>query len=122
MSVAITGLAEVDVQAAVVWGAVVIVLILLGGAGVLLLRRRLLGGGSHDDKGGFASLEELRRQGLVTDEELRAIRRKTMERHEARERARDKPDPARENLTPGGDLSDSKIDDTEGAEDAPPKD
>jgi len=75
-------------MSAVLWGLGVVAVIVLGGLVVLWLRKRLLGRELPDD-GGFATLETLRQQGLVTEEELRAIRRKVMDRHQAREQERE---------------------------------
>ena len=102
-----------------VWGPVVIVVILLGGAGVLWLRKRLLKRDSSSDDGGFATLEALRRQGLVTEEELRDIRRKVVDRQTGG-RHPGGTTPAKEsNLTSDADLSDF-IQSEE--QDSPPKD
>jgi len=125
MSAGLTGLAALDSNAMVyaVWGPIVIVVILLGGAGVLWLRKRLLGRDAPGD-GGFASLETMRQQGLVTEEELRAIRRKMVDRQaKVPEASGGDPGgtrPAEEsNLTPEADLTDL----TQGDEqDSPPKD
>jgi len=110
-----------DVAAAMLWGLAVIVVIVLGGLVVLWLRRRLLSRDLPDD-GGFATLETLRKQGLVTEDELRAIRRKVVDRQEDRvETLLRKTDPAgtgKSDLTPGDELSDSK---TKAEGDTPPK-
>ena len=101
---------EFNAVSAVLWGLGVVLVIVLGGAVLLWLRKKLLGRGSLDDTG-FASLETLRKQGLVTEEELRAISRRVVDRHQARrqrEQDTDKGGPGgKSNLTPEADLSDS---------------
>ena len=97
-----------DAVSAVLWGLAVIVVIVLGGMVVLWLRKRLLGREVPDD-GGFATLETLRQQGLVTEEELRDIRRKVIDRHQAREREKEQARTAgKSNLTFEDKLSDLK--------------
>lgn len=101
------------VKSMALYGLIMLAVLVLGGWGVLALRRRLWTGprSNADTDMGMASLEDLRRRGLISDEEFRRIRLKAMEKTGIVSRPAKKMSDASQinQLTPDQDLTDFNI-------------
>ena len=115
MSGALLSVADYDaVKSMALYGLILLAVLMLGGWGVLALRRRLWSAprSDADSEMGMASLEDLRRRGLISDEEFRRIRLKAMEKTGiVRPQAKKMSDAASKinELTPDQDLTDFNI-------------
>jgi uncharacterized membrane protein len=73
------------VKEALLYGFVLVVLVVLLGAVVLWARKRSLTGGGRQADNAFSieDLEQMRRDGKITDEQFRHLRRVTLGLHQA---------------------------------------